>query len=49
MAHGSAGGGPVMMGNGPVKDMLDEKQRIDLEVDKEKNKGKPCVIGKPKH
>ena len=47
-AQGSAGGGPVMMGVGHVKDALDEKQTIDLEADKEKKKGKPSAIGKPK-
>ena len=49
MAYGGAGGGLVMVGDGNVKDTLDEKQRIDLEVDKEKNKGKPCAVGKPKY
>ena len=48
MAQGSAGGGPVMMGVGHVKDALDEKQTIDLEADKEKKKGKPSAVGKPK-
>ena len=40
-----------MMANGHVKDTLDEKQRIDLEVGKEKKKNKPHAIGKqkPKH
>ena len=47
-AQGSAGGGLVMMGVGHVKDMLDKKQMIDLEADKEKKKGKPSAIGKPK-
>ena len=38
MAHSGAGRWPVMMANGHVKDALDEKQRIDLEVGKEKKK-----------
>ena len=40
-----------MMANGHVKDVLDEKQRIDLEVGKEKKKSKLHAIGKrkPKH
>ena len=46
MAHGGTGRGPVMMANGHVKDVLDEKQRIDLEVGKEKKKSKPHAIGK---
>ena len=37
-----------MMANGHVKDTLDEKQRIDLEVDKEKKKSKPHAVGKQK-
>ena len=48
MAHGGAGRGPVMMANGHVKDTLDEKQRIDLEVGKEKKKSKPHAVGKRK-
>ena len=48
MAHGGAGRGLVMMANGHVKDALDEKQRIDLEVGKEKEKSKPHAVGKRK-
>ena len=48
MAQGSAWGGPVMMGVGHVKDAPDKKQTIDLEADKEKKKGKPSAVGKPK-
>ena len=48
MAHGGTGRGLVMMANRHVKDMLDEKQRIDLEVGKEKKKSKPHAIGKRK-
>ena len=48
MAQGSAGGGPVMMGIRHIKDALDKKQMIDLEADKEKKKGKPSAVGKPK-
>ena len=48
MAHGGAGGGLVMMGVGHVKDAPDKKQMVDLEADKEKKKGKPSAIGKPK-
>ena len=48
MAHSGAGGGPVMMGVGHVKYVLDEKQMIDLQADKEKKKGKPSAAGKPK-
>ena len=48
MAHGGAGGGPVMMGVGYVKDALEEKRTIDLEADKEKKKGKSSAIGKRK-
>ena len=38
MAHSGTGGGPVMMGVGFVKEVLDKKQMSELEADKEKKK-----------
>ena len=42
-AHSGAGGGPVMMGAGYVKEVLDKKQMGELEANKEKKKNANLV------